>query len=129
MSWGLPDPPLVIYLLALPGMLTRDPSLAAAFMGTLDVLAVVLTYCLGTRAFGSGLDSQLGCCTPPAHGLSTSRATCGCLSFPRSPRLPFTQPFRWSRCGEALGPSRSSSPSVSGADPSAGGWCSWCRFC
>jgi 4-amino-4-deoxy-L-arabinose transferase-like glycosyltransferase len=50
-SLGIPHPPLTAYLLAIPFALTRNPALAAAFMGVLGVLAVWLTYLLGKRYF------------------------------------------------------------------------------
>jgi Dolichyl-phosphate-mannose-protein mannosyltransferase len=60
MSWGVPDPPLVIYLLALPAALTRDAALAAAFMGMLDLIAVVLAYRLGAQSFGKTVGLAAG---------------------------------------------------------------------
>jgi len=51
-SQGPRNPALMSYLLAPPLALSRDPRLAAAWLGLLGVGAVGLTYWLGNRFFG-----------------------------------------------------------------------------
>ncbi len=51
-SVGPPQGPLELYLLALPLLLSADPLVATAFVGLLQVLAVVGTYFLAARYFG-----------------------------------------------------------------------------
>nr|MBN1230047.1 glycosyltransferase family 39 protein [Anaerolineae bacterium] len=50
-SLGVPHPPLVAYLLALPAALSRNPALAVAFMGLLGVGSAVLLFWLISRFF------------------------------------------------------------------------------
>jgi 4-amino-4-deoxy-L-arabinose transferase-like glycosyltransferase len=50
-SVGLPNPPLSTYVQALPYAISRNPAVAAAFLGLLGVLAIALSYWLGRRAF------------------------------------------------------------------------------
>ena len=49
-STGLPETPLIGYLLALPRAISSDPRAAVVFLGLLDSVAVLLTY-LGVRRF------------------------------------------------------------------------------
>jgi len=51
-SQGPRNPALMSYLLAPPFALSRDPRLAAAWLGLLGVAAVGFTYWLGNRFFG-----------------------------------------------------------------------------
>ncbi len=50
-SNGVDNPPLPVYVFALPGLFTRDPAWMAAVSGLLDVLAVGLTFTVGRRYF------------------------------------------------------------------------------
>jgi hypothetical protein len=50
-SVGVPNPPLFIYLVALPLAFVRDPLAAAAFIGLCNVAAVGLCYWIGRRYF------------------------------------------------------------------------------
>jgi len=50
-SVGVPNPPLFIYLLALPLFLIRDPFGAAVFIALSNVAAVGICYLLGRRYF------------------------------------------------------------------------------
>lgn len=51
-SVGAFQGPMEIYLLALPAALSRDPRLATAFVGLLQVIAIGGCYWLGSRYFG-----------------------------------------------------------------------------
>jgi len=51
-SNGVDNPPLPLYLFALPALFTRDPAWLAAASGLLDVLAVLLVFVIGRRYFG-----------------------------------------------------------------------------
>jgi len=51
-SWGAHNPPLMGYLLAPPFALSRDPRLAAGWIGLLGVAAVGLTYWVARTHFG-----------------------------------------------------------------------------
>lgn len=50
-SMGFPNPPLSIYVQALPYAISRNPAIAVVFLGSLGVLAAALSYVLGKRAF------------------------------------------------------------------------------
>ena len=50
-SIGIPNPPLFVYLMALPLAIVRSPLAAATFVGTLNVVAVWLTYVVGKRLY------------------------------------------------------------------------------
>ena len=50
-SNGVDNPPLPLYLFALPALFTRDPAWLAAASGLLDVLAVLLVFVIGRRYF------------------------------------------------------------------------------
>ncbi len=52
-SVGLPNPPISVYLFALPYFLSPDPILATMFVGLLNVIAVGLTWWLARRTFGA----------------------------------------------------------------------------
>ncbi len=54
-SMGPWQGPLEIYLLALPVAISRDPRLATAFVGLLQVGAIIGAYLLGRRYFGLGV--------------------------------------------------------------------------
>lgn len=47
-TWG----PLYFYLVAVPAAFSRDPTVAAAFLSVLNLLAVALTYRFGAAFFG-----------------------------------------------------------------------------
>lgn len=51
-SWGIPDPPMSVYLTVPPSLLPRPALAAAAWMASLNVVAVLLTYGLARRFFG-----------------------------------------------------------------------------
>ena len=51
---GLPYPPLMVYLLALPLIIVHDPAAAVIFMALLGVGAVALTYALGAKYYSQG---------------------------------------------------------------------------
>ena len=51
-SVGLTNPPLFIDLLVLPGLVSRNPVHAAAFLACLNVAAVWLCFVFGRRIFG-----------------------------------------------------------------------------
>jgi Dolichyl-phosphate-mannose-protein mannosyltransferase len=48
-SLGLPNAPFFVYLMALPELFSRDPRLATAFVGALDVGSVLATYIFVAR--------------------------------------------------------------------------------
>lgn len=51
-SVGIPNPPISVYLFALPYALDSTPILATLFVGALGTLAVALTWLLVRRTFG-----------------------------------------------------------------------------
>lgn len=51
-SVGIPNPPISVYLFALPYALDATPILATLFVGALGTLAVALTWLLVRRTFG-----------------------------------------------------------------------------
>lgn len=51
-SWGVPDPPLSVYLMLPPSLLPRPGLAAAVWAAVLNVAAVVLTYAVARRFFG-----------------------------------------------------------------------------
>ena len=51
-SWGIPDPPGSVYLMAPPSLLPRPALAAAAWAALLNVAAVLLTWWLARRYFG-----------------------------------------------------------------------------
>lgn len=59
-SWGIPDPPASVYLALLPAALPHSAAASAAWIALLNVLAVVLTYVLARRFFGSGVALAAG---------------------------------------------------------------------
>jgi 4-amino-4-deoxy-L-arabinose transferase-like glycosyltransferase len=50
-SVGIPNPPLFVYLVALPLAVVRSPIAAAAFIAATNVFAVWLCYLVGTRYY------------------------------------------------------------------------------
>lgn len=52
-SVGIPNPPISVYLFALPYALDDTPRLATVFVGALNTLAVALTWLLVRRTFGA----------------------------------------------------------------------------
>jgi 4-amino-4-deoxy-L-arabinose transferase-like glycosyltransferase len=50
-SVGVPNPPVLVYLLLLPGMLSLDPEWIAAFVAGLGVVTVGLAWRFGSRIF------------------------------------------------------------------------------
>jgi 4-amino-4-deoxy-L-arabinose transferase-like glycosyltransferase len=52
-SVGVPNPPISVYLFALPYAFSADPTLATLFVGLLNVMAVGLTWWLARRCFGA----------------------------------------------------------------------------
>jgi 4-amino-4-deoxy-L-arabinose transferase-like glycosyltransferase len=52
-SVGIPNPPLFVYLLALPLAVTRTPLAAAVFVAATNVTAVGLCYLAGKRCFST----------------------------------------------------------------------------
>jgi hypothetical protein len=50
-SVSVPNPPLFVYLVAIPLAIVRSPLAAAAFVAAINVLAVWLTYIAGKRLF------------------------------------------------------------------------------
>lgn len=57
-SIGTRIPPLMAYLMAIPLLFSRDPAVATAFVGLMNVLAVALVYWISARHFGK-LDGLL----------------------------------------------------------------------
>jgi len=53
-SVGLPNPPISVYLLALPYALADSPVGATLFVGALNVIAVALTWAFARRYYGPG---------------------------------------------------------------------------
>jgi len=51
-SVGIPNPPLFVYLVAVPLAIVRSPIAAAVAIAGANVLAIWLTYVAGTRCFG-----------------------------------------------------------------------------
>lgn len=51
-SWGIPDPPMSVYLMVPPSALPRPALAAAAWIALLNVVAVVLTWVVARRFFG-----------------------------------------------------------------------------
>lgn len=51
-SVGVPNPPISVYLFALPYLFDHTPILATVFVGALNTLAVALTWALVRRTFG-----------------------------------------------------------------------------
>ena len=51
-SWGIPDPPGSVYLMAPPSLLPRPALAAAAWAALLNVAAVLMTWWLARRFFG-----------------------------------------------------------------------------
>ncbi|MFN2168466.1 MAG: glycosyltransferase family 39 protein, partial [Anaerolineae bacterium] len=54
-SAGIDNPPLAVYLIALPVLLTRDPLLVSAFVVLVNVVGVWGAYVLGRRYWGTGV--------------------------------------------------------------------------
>jgi hypothetical protein len=54
-SVGFPNPPLFVYLLALPLAIARTPLSAAVFVALANVIAVCLCYVAGKRIFSSAV--------------------------------------------------------------------------
>lgn len=54
-SLGVPHGPVEIYLLVVPLLVSSDPLVATAFVGLLQTMAVIGTFLLCRRAFGSAL--------------------------------------------------------------------------
>jgi 4-amino-4-deoxy-L-arabinose transferase-like glycosyltransferase len=53
-SLGIDNPPLTIYLMSLPVLLSRDPLIATGFVALLNVIGVGGCYWLGKRYWGVG---------------------------------------------------------------------------
>lgn len=53
-SVGVYNPPIFIYLLALPSLLSRDPVFVTAFVALLNLLAIALGYRMVKRFWGMG---------------------------------------------------------------------------
>jgi 4-amino-4-deoxy-L-arabinose transferase-like glycosyltransferase len=53
-SLGIDNPPLTIYLISLPVLLSRDPLVATGFVALLNVIGVGACYWLGKRYWGVG---------------------------------------------------------------------------
>ena len=51
-SVGIPNPPLFVYLVAIPLRVVRSPLAAAAAIATVNLVAIWLTYVAGRRCFG-----------------------------------------------------------------------------
>jgi 4-amino-4-deoxy-L-arabinose transferase-like glycosyltransferase len=51
-STGWPNPPLLVYLYALPVMISRDPALSLGCLAIISTLAVAATYRFGRAFFG-----------------------------------------------------------------------------
>ena len=54
-STGIDNPPLSVYLMAVPILLGHDPLIATAFVALLNVVAVLGCYGLGQRYWGRGV--------------------------------------------------------------------------
>ncbi len=54
-SAGVDNPPLAVYLIALPVLLTRDPLLVTAFVVLVNLVGVWGAYALGRRYWGTGV--------------------------------------------------------------------------
>ena len=54
-STGIDNPPMAIYLMSLPVLLSRDPLLVTAFVAVVNVVGVWGCYWLGRRYWGSGV--------------------------------------------------------------------------
>lgn len=54
-SVGIDNPPLMIWLMSLPVLLSRDPLIASGFVALLNVVAVWGCYALGKRYWGEGV--------------------------------------------------------------------------
>lgn len=52
-SWGVPDPPGSVYLMLPAALMPFPPTAAVVWVGLLNVLAVVLTYLLAERYYGT----------------------------------------------------------------------------
>jgi hypothetical protein len=48
------EPPLTIYVLALPSLISRDPAFVSGFSAVLDALAAPVVYLIAKRASGTG---------------------------------------------------------------------------
>ena len=59
-SWGIPDPPVSVYLATLPAALPHSAAASAAWFALLNVGAVVLTYLLARRFFGPSVGLAAG---------------------------------------------------------------------
>lgn len=53
-STGIDNPPLALYLMSVPALVSRDPLAATAFVALLNVAAVWGCYALGRRHWGAG---------------------------------------------------------------------------
>ena len=54
-STGIDNPPLAVYLMTMPILLSRDPLVATAFVALLNVVAVLCCYRLGRRYWSPGV--------------------------------------------------------------------------
>jgi 4-amino-4-deoxy-L-arabinose transferase-like glycosyltransferase len=81
---GLDNPPLPLYLFALPALFTRDPAWQAAVSAVLDLLAVLLTFLMGKRYFGE---------RTALAGAAFYAAAAYPVMFSRKLAGPYLQPF------------------------------------
>lgn len=51
-SVGIRNPPIAVYVMALPYLISSDPTLATAYVGLLSTIAVLLLYCVTRRYYG-----------------------------------------------------------------------------
>ena len=54
-SVGIPNPPISVYIFAVPYLFSSDPTVATQFVGLLNVVAVLLTYLMARRYYGAGV--------------------------------------------------------------------------
>jgi hypothetical protein len=54
-STGIDNPPLAVYLMSAPALVSRDPLIATAFVALLNVASVWGCYALGSRYWGKGV--------------------------------------------------------------------------
>jgi 4-amino-4-deoxy-L-arabinose transferase-like glycosyltransferase len=54
-STGIDNPPLAVYLIGVPSLLSRDPLVVSAFVALLNVAAVWGCYSFGRRYWGAGV--------------------------------------------------------------------------
>lgn len=52
-SVGIPNSPVSVYLFAIPYLFSSDPTVATAYVGILNIVAVFLTYAITRRYYGT----------------------------------------------------------------------------